>query len=67
MITKIRTIRQTLATIKQSDPDSALTESALRRLVAENRISATYIGSKALLDQDEVMSYFFKDNQKERQ
>ena len=63
MLTKVRTIRQTLATIKALDPDTAITESALRRLVREKRISATYVGTKALLNEQEVINFFHINNE----
>lgn len=62
MTTKVRTIRQMISVIKELDPETAITESALRRLVKDNRIAATYVGSKALLNEQEVMSYFHINN-----
>ncbi len=64
MTTKVRTIRQTVTMIKALDPETAITESSLRRLVKENRINATYIGTKALINEQEVIDYFRLNNEK---
>lgn len=49
---KIRTIREAVLEIKNSDPNSCLTENALRRFILEGRVPCVKVGGKYLVNQD---------------
>lgn len=57
-MTKIRSIRQVVEVIKEEDKDTAITESAIRRLIREEKIPVKRIGKKMLLNIDTVKAYF---------
>lgn len=59
-IIKVRTIKQTASYIKELDMETAITERAIRRAVAENKIAYTKVGNKTLLNVDSVIAYFSK-------
>ncbi len=61
---KVRTIKQTMEYIKGQDPDTGITENALRRLVLDGEIKYTKIGTKYLLNLDDVEKYFGTENGK---
>ena len=48
----MRTLKQAYETIKETDPDSALTMTALRRLVVSGKLPSVRAGSKYLLNLD---------------
>ena len=54
---RMRTIKQALMHIKTTDPDSALTETALRRMVITGELMSVRVGVKYLLDLDAVDWY----------
>ena len=54
---RMRTIKQAMAHIKVIDPDSALTETALRRMVTTGRLTSVRVGAKYLVDLDALDSY----------
>lgn len=56
-VPKMRTIDQAAAIIRDSDPDTALTKTALRRLVATGEIETVRIGTKYLINLDSLISY----------
>jgi len=49
---RIRTIRTALDEIKRTDPETALTETAVRRLVLSKKLPSTRAGNKYLIDLD---------------
>ena len=55
---RLRTIDKAIDELKASDPECALTEWALRRLVKEGEIPAVMIGSKQLVSIEAIESYF---------
>lgn len=56
-VPKMRTIEQAAAIIKEIDPDSALTKTAVRRLVTTGKIESVRIGTKYLINLDSLISY----------
>ena len=54
---KLRTIAQAAAEIKKIDPESALTEWALRQLVKDGEIPTMKCGNKALLSMASLERY----------
>ena len=54
---KLRTISQAAAEIKKADPQSALTEWALRQLVKAGEIPTLNCGNKQLLSMESVERY----------
>ena len=56
---RMRTIKQTIEYIRSEDPETALTESALKRLVSNGAIPSVKVGRKRLLSLD-VLSEVLK-------
>lgn len=54
---RMRTIDQTIAYLRESDPQCALSKSALRRMVREGKVPAVQVGHKTLLDLDTIEDY----------
>lgn len=54
---RMRTIDQMSAYIRDADPDTALTKTALRRLVISGEIPSKKIGSKFLVSIEAVSEY----------
>lgn len=54
---KMRTIRQAIKEIRESDPQTAFSEKALRRLVNTGTIAHVDIGQKYLIDLNSVNEY----------
>ena len=54
---KMRTIDQLSAYIREQDPDTALTKTALRRLVISGEIPSRKIGAKYLVSVESVNEY----------
>ncbi len=57
---RMRGIRQAIEELKQLDPDTALTEKALRRLVLTDAIPYVRIGAKYLINMDILSDYLYK-------
>ena len=53
----MRTIDQAAAEIRAVDPETALTKTALRRLVVSGMIPSVRVGQKYLLDMNALDSY----------
>ena len=53
-MSRIRSIQDTLAIIKEEDPDTAVTEYMLRKMVIEGKLPSFKTGNKRLLDVDVV-------------
>lgn len=50
MSARIRTIDQASAWLKEADPETAVTKTALRRLVTTGQLPSVRVGSKYLVD-----------------
>lgn len=54
---RIRTIQSAYREIKASDPDTAVTEYTIRKLVVDGVIPSTKSGTKYLIDLDRLQKY----------
>lgn len=54
----IRTINQCIAAIRQQDPDTCISATAIRRLIKSGDIPAIYCGNRAYVALEDVMEYF---------
>ena len=54
---RMRTIDQAAAWMKENDPNTALTKTALRRLVVSGKLPSVMIGQKYLLNLDTLEAY----------
>lgn len=54
---RMRTITKAYAEIKALDPDTDLTQRALRRMVANDEIPTTRIGNKHLINLDLLLDF----------
>ena len=52
-----RTIRSCIKEIKKQDPDTALTEYALRTFVREDKVKHLDSGSRVLVNYDDLLRY----------
>lgn len=62
---RMRTLPQAVNEIKKIDPYSAITLSALRRAVKQNRIPCVHVESKTLVDLDSIVDYLSGETKKE--
>lgn len=56
----MRGIKQAVSEIKAADPHTALTERAVRRMVAEGTIPAVRVGRKYLINMEVLFTYLAK-------
>jgi hypothetical protein len=56
-VRKMRLIKEAIAYYKEIDPQTALTENALRRLVKNGEVKSVRIGAKYLVDMANLDSY----------
>ena len=56
---RLRTITDAFRCVKEADPQTALTPTALRRLVLSGDIPSTRIGTKRLITLEAVDEYFW--------
>ena len=56
---RMRGIKQAITEFKQTDPNTALTERALRRLVLTREIPSVRIGTKYLINMDLLSDYLY--------
>lgn len=54
---RMRTIDQVVAYIKETDPESALTKTAVRRLVVSGQLQSKKVGNKYLVALEAVDAY----------
>ena len=54
---RMRTIDQAAAWIREQDPETALTPTALRRLVTSGQVPSVRVGQKFLVELGEVEAY----------
>lgn len=59
----MRTIEQAVAEIRTADPNTALTKTALRRLVVSGAVPSVRVGAKYLLDMAALDSYLAGEQQ----
>ncbi len=57
MAPKMRTIDQAAAWLRETDPETALTKTALRRMVTTGELPCVRIGSKYLIDLDVLADF----------
>ena len=67
MIPKMRTVDQTIVWLQQMDPDTALTKTALRRLIKTKQIHPVEVGSKYLIDLDELIAFLKRGSSTENE
>lgn len=56
---RIRGIREAINELKEYDPETALTEKGLRRLVITGEIPTVRIGTKYLINMDVLNNYLY--------
>ena len=54
---RMRTIKEAMAWIKETDPDTAITPHALRRLIVSGEIPRVVVSNKYLVNLDDLDSY----------
>jgi len=57
MLPRMRTISEAAAWLRQADPESAFTKTALRRLVVTGQLPSVRVGQKYLLDLDALTGF----------
>lgn len=57
MAPRMRTIDQAAAWLRETDPDTAFTKTALRRLVISGQLPSVRIGYKYLIDLDALEQF----------
>ena len=62
---RMRTIDETFKHIKETDPDTKLTDWALRDMVRNGRIPSNRVGKKYLMNIDMLDEYFKIDAERE--
>lgn len=60
-MSRIRTMNEAIQEIKEADPRTCLTKSALRRLILTGKIPHTRIGRKILINMDVLERYLNGD------
>ena len=61
MLPRMRTISETIKLLREHDPETCLTETALRRMVLTNQIPYTRVGKKYLINVDALICYLSGD------
>lgn len=54
---RMRTLPQAVQLLRQEDPETAITLTALRRMVKQGKLPVTKAGSKPLIDLDKLPEY----------
>lgn len=57
MLPRMRTIDQAAAWLRETDPETAFTKTALRRLVTSGQLPSVRVGQKYLLDLDTLTGF----------
>ncbi len=65
MLPRMRTIKEAVAEFRAADPDTAITESYLRRLVVSGQVPHVKAGNKYLLNMD-VLTQHLEGQTKEK-
>ena len=66
MLPRMRTARGAIEEIKQMDPNTEITESAIRRAMKRGDLRTVPNGRKHLVSLDEVLRYFGGEDAEER-
>lgn len=61
---RLRTIHQAYNLIKFEDPDTAVSENLIRKLVNEGKIPSIKSGTWFLIDVDAALDYLYKNTSK---
>lgn len=59
ILPRIRGIKEAIGELKEYDPETALTERGLRRLVITGEIPSIQIGTKYLINMDVLIDYLY--------
>lgn len=59
ILPRIRGIKEAIGELKEYDPETALTERGLRRLVITGEIPSVQIGTKYLINMDVLTNYLY--------
>ena len=62
---RMRTIKEAMAWIKETDPDTAITPHALRRLIVSGEIPRVVVSNKYLVNLDDLDSYLRNKNKED--
>lgn len=62
---RMRTIKEAMAWIKETDPDTAITPHALRRLIVSGEIPRVVVSNKYLINLDDLDSYLRNKNKED--
>ena len=57
MAPRMRTIDQSIAWLRENDPDCAFTKTALRQLIVTGQFPCVHIGNKYLIDLDVLIDF----------
>jgi len=57
MTARMRTITEAIAAIKAADPQTAFTQTALRRMIRSGEIKSVKVGCKYLVNLDTLLDY----------
>lgn len=60
---KIRTLKDAIEEFKVKDPNCALTYSALRKMVLDDKVPYTKVGVKYLVDTDLILETLFNSKE----
>lgn len=63
---RMRTIPKAVKLIKEEDPDTAITEALLRRMVKRKQLPVTIDGNNWLIDVDALPQYIFAEPEPEQ-
>lgn len=61
---RMRTLPRAAEIIKQEDPETAITLTALRRMVKQGKIPVSMQGNKPLMDVDRLPEYLYSEPRK---
>jgi len=57
MTARMRTISETIAAIREADPQTAFTQTALRRMIKTGEVPSVRVGAKYLVNLDTLFDY----------
>jgi excisionase family DNA binding protein len=57
MLAKMRTIGEAIAAIRDADPQTAFTQTALRRMIKTGEVPSVRVGTKYLVNLDTLVDY----------
>lgn len=62
MISRMRSIPETVKLLKSEDPQTAIKECFVRKLCKENKVKNIKLGNKFLVDYDDLLMVIFGEN-----